>query len=146
MTDKIDANRRTFLSATAAAVALGSLAATRTSAQTAGATAAAGRRMLGALEVSQIGLGVQNVHRTFHTIVPNRAEMHNVIRTAFDNGVTFFDCAEVYGPHECERILGEAMVGFRNEIEVVTKFGFNVDLETGAWQPGLISRPDHIKA
>lgn len=36
--------------------------------------------------------------------------MHNIIRTAFDNGVTFVDAAEAYGPHEVERILGEGML------------------------------------
>lgn len=101
--------------------------------------------MLGALEVSAIGLGVQNHSRTFHTTIPNRAEMHNIIRTAFDQGITFFDTAEVYGPHESERILGEAIGGIRDQIQIATKFGFNVDLDTGVWAPGLISRPSHIK-
>lgn len=71
--------------------------------------------------------------------------MHNILRTALDRGVTLFDCAEVYGPHECERILAEAVDGFRDEIEIVTKFGFDVDLETGTWPGGVNSRPDHIK-
>lgn len=66
------------------------------------------RRMLGKLEVSSIGLGVQNMHRTYQTTIPSRKEMHNIIRTAFDKGVTLFDTAEAYGPFECERILGEA--------------------------------------
>ncbi|MEM9636939.1 MAG: aldo/keto reductase [Pseudomonadota bacterium] len=101
--------------------------------------------MLGTLEVSAIGLGVQNHSRTFHTTIPNRSEMHDIIRTAFDQGITFFDTAEVYGPHESERILGEASGGFRDQIQIATKFGFNVDLETGAMGPGLISRPAHIK-
>lgn len=101
--------------------------------------------MLGRLEVSELGLGVQNMSRTFQTTIPKRSAMHALIRAAFDQGITFFDTAEVYGPHECERILGEATVGFRDEIQIATKFGFNVNLETGAWQPGVISRPAHIK-
>ncbi|MEO1237254.1 MAG: aldo/keto reductase [Planctomycetota bacterium] len=105
----------------------------------------AGRRMLGGMETSALGLGVQNNARTFHTTIPNRDAQLEVIRTAFDHGVTHFDCAEAYGPHECERILGEAVASFRDEIEVVTKFGFNIHLETGEWQPGLISRPGHIR-
>ena len=147
MSNRIDRNRRSLLQAGAAALALSGLTATRTSAQaTASSSATAmGRRNLGDLEVSELGLGVQNVARTFQTTIPNRAEMHNIIRTAFDRGVTFFDTAEVYGPHECERILGEAINGFRDQIQIVTKFGFNVDLETGAWQSGLVSRPSHIK-
>lgn len=64
------------------------------------------KRKLGKLEVSAIGLGVQNMHRTYHTIVPSRKEMHNIIQSAFDNGVTLFDTAEAYGPFECEKILG----------------------------------------
>ena len=68
-----------------------------------------GRRKLGTLEVSSVGLGVQNMHRTYQTTIPHRPEMINIIRTAFDRGVTFFDTAEAYGPHECERILGEAI-------------------------------------
>jgi aryl-alcohol dehydrogenase-like predicted oxidoreductase len=55
-------------------------------------------------------------------------------------GVTFFDTAEVYGPHECERILGEAAQSFRDKIVIATKFGFNVDLQTGRLGPGLNSR------
>ena len=105
-----------------------------------------GRRRLGTLEVSAIGLGVQNMMRTFQTTVPSRPEMHNIIRTAFDRGVTFFDTAEVYGPHESERILGEAAAAFRDRIVIATKFGFNVDLRTGVHGPGLISRPAHIRA
>ncbi len=101
--------------------------------------------MLGALEVSEIGLGVQNNARTFHTTVPNRAAQLQIIRTAHEHGVTFFDCAEAYGPHECERILGEAVAGFRDEVEIVMKFGFNIDLDTGEWLPGLNSRPEHVK-
>ncbi|WP_298969278.1 aldo/keto reductase [uncultured Roseobacter sp.] len=150
MTTPTDPTRRSILTAGAAAVALGSFAATRGAAQSANApagnsTAPQGRRMLGALEVSAIGLGVQNHSRTFQTTIPNRSEMHNIIRTAFDQGITFFDTAEVYGPHESERILGEASGAFRDQIQIATKFGFNVDLETGAWAPGLISRPSHIK-
>ncbi|MEM7753007.1 MAG: aldo/keto reductase [Pseudomonadota bacterium] len=149
MTNHPDPSRRTFLTA-GAAVTLSGFAGARAVAQTAAATTnsptrAEGRRMLGALEVSSMGLGVQNMSRTFQTTIPKRTEMHNIIRTAFDEGITFFDTAEVYGPHECERILGEAVSGFRDQIQIATKFGFNVDLETGALGPGLISRPSHIR-
>lgn len=106
---------------------------------------AGGRRKLGALEVSSIGLGVQNMGRTYQTTIPSRPEMINIIRTAHERGVTFFDTAEAYGPHECERILGEAIAPFRDKVVITSKFGWNINLETGARQPGLISRPDHIK-
>lgn len=104
-----------------------------------------GRRMLGTLEVSPIGLGVQNMGRTYQTTIPSRPEMINIIRTAHDRGVTFFDTAEAYGPHECERILGEAIEPFRDSVVITSKFGWNVDLDTGEIGPGLISRPEHIK-
>ena len=105
-----------------------------------------GKRKLGAsLEVSSIGLGVQNMSRTYQTTIPSRTEMHHIIRTAFDKGVTLFDAAEAYGPFEVERILGEAITPFRDKIVVETKFGWNIDQETGNRLPGLNSRPEHIK-
>jgi aryl-alcohol dehydrogenase-like predicted oxidoreductase len=104
-----------------------------------------GRRKLGTLEVSSIGLGVQNMSRTYQTTVPNRAQMHDIIRAAFDHGVTFFDAAEAYGPHEVERILGEGIAPFRDQVVITSKFGWDVDLKTGERRPGLNSRPEHIK-
>jgi len=104
-----------------------------------------GRRKLGQLDVSSIGLGVQNMHRTYQTTIPSRPEMINIIRKAYDNGITLFDTAEAYGPFECERILGEATSSFRNKIVIETKFGWNIDQKTGQRLPGLNSRPSHIK-
>jgi aryl-alcohol dehydrogenase-like predicted oxidoreductase len=103
------------------------------------------RRRLGSLEVSSIGIGVQNMSRTYQTTIPTRSEMHNIIRTAYDRGVTFFDAAEAYGPHEVERILGEGVQSFRDKVVIASKFGWNIDLETGERLPGLNSRPEHIK-
>lgn len=104
------------------------------------------RRKLGrSLEVSAIGLGVQNMSRTYQTTIPNRSEMHNIIRKAFDNGVTLFDAAEAYGPFEVEKILGEAVSSFRDKIVIETKFGWNIDQKTGQRLPGLNSKPEHIK-
>jgi len=140
--------RRVFLGAAgtlAAALALSSSAA---SAQTAAPTVprtGIGRRKLGKLEVSSLGIGVQNMSRTYQTIVPTRSDMIAIIRAAFDNGVTFFDAAEAYGPHEVERILGEGIAPFRDQVAITSKFGWNIDLETGERRPGLNSRPDHIK-
>ena len=104
------------------------------------------RRKLGkSLEVSSIGLGVQNMSRTYQTTIPNRKEMHRIIQKAFENGVTLFDTAEAYGPFECEKILGEATSSFRNKIVIETKYGWNIDQETGKRMPGLNSKPEHIK-
>lgn len=103
------------------------------------------RKLGGTLEVSSVGLGVQNMSRTYQTTIPTRSEMYNIIRTAYDNGVTFFDSAEAYGPFEVERILGEGIKPFRDKVVVATKFGWNIDQETGQRLPGLNSKPEHIK-
>lgn len=136
--------RRALLAGTAAAAAAVTIGARSAAAQSASTGSAPGRRNLGGLEVSEIGMGVQNQHRTFHTIVPDRDDMIALIRTAFDHGVTFFDCAEVYGPFECERILREAIAPFRDEVQIATKFGFDINPDTGAIS-GVISDPDHIR-
>lgn len=104
-----------------------------------------GRRRLGKLEVSTVGIGVQNMTRKYETKIPYRPEMINIIRAAYDHGVTFFDAAEAYGPHEVERVLGEGIAPFRNKVVIASKFGWNIDLETGQRRPGLNSKPDHIK-
>jgi aryl-alcohol dehydrogenase-like predicted oxidoreductase len=103
-----------------------------------------GRRKLGSLEVSSVGLGVQNMTRKYETTLPYRPEMINIIRAAYDHGVTFFDTAEAYGPFECERILGESITPFRDKVVITSKFGWNIDPETGQRRPGLNSRPEHV--
>ncbi|WP_299589104.1 aldo/keto reductase [uncultured Tateyamaria sp.] len=140
----INHNRRAFLAGIPAAAATVALGASQVAAQTP-RPVASGRRLLGNLEVSELGLGVQNMHRTFHTVVPDRDEMIRLIRSAYEQGVTFFDCAEVYGPFTCERILGEAMAPFRNDVQVTTKFGFGVDPETGVWDFTVTSQPERIR-
>ena len=144
-------DRRQFLAAGLALTAVLSLHRKTAFAQSHGVTGTTrpptqiGRRKLGSLEVSSVGLGVQNMSRTYQTTIPNRSEMFNIIRMAFDRGVTFYDAAEAYGPHEVERILGEGVAPFRDKIVITSKFGWNIDLETGVRRPGLNSRPDHIK-
>lgn len=145
-------DRRIFLAAGVGMVAGSLLPTFATAAQTNGDGASHSSRpsqletrKLGTLEVSSIGLGVQNMSRKYETTVPYRPEMLNVIREAFDNGVTFFDAAEAYGPHEVERILGEGIEPFRDQVVIATKFGWNIDQETGERLPGLNSRPEHIK-
>ncbi|GAB3959874.1 aldo/keto reductase [Micromonospora vulcania] len=114
-----------------------------------GATAAnaitlAARRRLGSLEVSSVGLGCQTMPGTLYGPVSSRENMITIIRTAVDQGVTLFDTAEVYGPLESERILGEALQPVRDRVVIATKFGFEVDQQTGE-RGGLDSRPDHIR-
>jgi len=103
------------------------------------------RKLGGKLEVSSIGLGVQNMPRTYQTTIPSRKEMINIIRSAYDHGVTLFDTAEAYGPFESERILGDAVASFRDKIVIETKYGWNIDQVTGQRLPGLNSKPEHIK-
>jgi aryl-alcohol dehydrogenase-like predicted oxidoreductase len=142
--------RRGFLAAAGAMVAM-PLASGTASAQPSSRPASSTRlpsterRKLGSLEVSSIGLGVQNMSRTYQTTVPSRPEMLRIIRQAYDSGVTFFDAAEAYGPHEVERILGEGVAPFRNQVVITSKFGWNIDLQTGERGPGLNSRPERIK-
>ncbi|SPF81486.1 General stress protein 69 [Pseudoprimorskyibacter insulae] len=83
--------------------------------------------------------------RTYQTLIPNRSEMLEIIRRAHDEGVTFFDAAEAYGPFVVEELLGEAIEPFRDEVVVATKFGWNIDQDTGARLPGLNSRPEHTR-
>lgn len=142
--------RRTFLGAGLALTATSLLEGcatpgTRASGKPTGWAAPVGRRRLGPLEVSAVGLGVQNMSRRYETTVPYRPGMIHIIRAAFDRGVTFYDAAEAYGPHEVERILGEGVAPFRDQVQIATKFGFNVDLETGERHPGRNSKPDHVK-
>jgi aryl-alcohol dehydrogenase-like predicted oxidoreductase len=150
--DRVEPGRRGFLGAAGSLAAMPTLGGTgsQASAQTTSfgsfsAASLSGRRKLGSLEVSSVGLGVQNMSRTYQQTIPTRLEMINIIRTAFDRGVTFFDAAEAYGPHEVERILGEAVAPFRDRVVITSKFGFDVDLETAVRRPGVISRPDHVK-
>jgi aryl-alcohol dehydrogenase-like predicted oxidoreductase len=71
--------------------------------------------------------------------------MLKITRAAFDQGVTFFDAAEAYGPHEVERILGEGVAPFRDEVVIAIEFGFDNDFDTGQMRGGLNSKPDHVK-
>lgn len=98
-------------------------------------------RALGALEVSAIGLGCLPMVG-YYGGKYDKNEMIRLIRRAYENGVTFFDTAEVYGPHTSEEWVGEALGPVRNQVKIGTKFGFGV--EEG--QPtALNSRPDHIR-
>lgn len=90
-------------------------------------------------EVSAIGYGAMGFHLAYGA-ADTQAGL-NLIRRAYDLGVTFFDTAELYGWGENEKFIGEAVKGFRDDIVIATKFGFT--LENGAY--GVNSRPDHIR-
>src|SRR5437868_276104 len=74
-----------------------------------------------------------------------KKEMISVIRSAVELGVTFFDTAEAYGPFTNEELVGEALAPVRKQVVIATKFGFDIDLKTGARRGGLNSKPEHIK-
>jgi aryl-alcohol dehydrogenase-like predicted oxidoreductase len=96
------------------------------------------------LEVSTLGLGCMGMSRAFDPI-PDRQEMIALIRAAVEHGVTFFDTAEVYGPFKNEELVGEALEPVRDQVMIATKFGHNLDPNTGANQGGQNSQPKHIK-
>jgi aryl-alcohol dehydrogenase-like predicted oxidoreductase len=101
------------------------------------------RRKLGSLEVSALGLGCLPMVG-FYGGPNSRREMVKLIRTAYEQGVTFFDTAEVYGPFLDEEIVGEAVAPFRKQVVVATKFGFEIDPNTRE-RRGMNSRPEYIK-
>jgi aryl-alcohol dehydrogenase-like predicted oxidoreductase len=75
----------------------------------------------------------------------DKGEMIKLIRTAHERGVTIFDTAESYGPFANEELVGEALQPIRDKVVIATKFGFDIDLETGERSGGTNSRPEHIK-
>ena len=144
-TNDTNTGRRGFLLAAGSLAATPLIAQAQVQASAPAPVALDGRRKLGTLAVSSLGLGVQNMSRNYQTTIPSRPEMHRIIRTAFERGLTFYDAAEAYGPHEVERILGEGVAPFRNDVVIASKFGWDIDLETGERRPGRNSRPAHIK-
>ena len=98
-------------------------------------------RKIGSLEVSAIGLGCLPMVG-YYGGKYEKKDMIALIRRAFESGVTFFDTAEVYGPHTSEEWVGEALAPVRNQVKIATKFGFGVEEK----QPtALNSKPDHIR-
>jgi aryl-alcohol dehydrogenase-like predicted oxidoreductase len=103
------------------------------------------KRILGQdLEVSALGLGCMSMSAVYGPPA-DKGEMVKLIRAAHDRGVTLFDTAESYGPFANEELLGEALNPIRDKVVITTKFGFDIDLETGARRGGTNSRPEHIK-
>jgi aryl-alcohol dehydrogenase-like predicted oxidoreductase len=134
VTESNTSSRRGFLVGTAAigAVAL---------APSSWATTSEGKmkkRKLGKLEVSALGLGCMSISANYGPPADKNQGI-NVIRTAYEKGVTFFDTAEVYGPYTSEALVGEALAPFRDKVVIASKFGF--DLDAG----GLNSKPEHIR-
>lgn len=100
------------------------------------------KRILGKdLEVSTLGLGCMGLSYGYGPAT-EKTEAIELIRHAFEIGVTFFDTAEAYGPYLNEEVVGEALEPFRNEVVIATKFGF----KNGKTSDGLDSRPENIRA
>jgi aryl-alcohol dehydrogenase-like predicted oxidoreductase len=97
------------------------------------------------LEVSALGLGCMSMTSGYGPPA-DKGEMIQLIHTAHDHGVKLFDTAEAYGPFANEELVGEALQPIREKVVIATKFGFDIDLETGKRGPGTNSRPKHIKA
>ena len=98
------------------------------------------KRTLGNLEVSALGLGCMGMSSSYGTPADTQ-EMISLIRTAVEDGVTFFDTAQVYGPFTNETLVGEALAPVRDQVVIATKFGFDLD---GGNRGGLDSRPETI--
>ena len=85
------------------------------------------KRTLGqGLEVSAIGLGCMGMSQSYG-VIPDKADMIPVLRTAVDRGVTFFDTAEIYGPLVNEELVGEALEPVRDQVIIATKFGLRME-------------------
>lgn len=92
-------------------------------------------------EVSAIGLGCMGMSYGYGAAA-DRKEMTALIRSAVEQGVTFFDTAEIYGPYTNEELVGEALAPVRDQVVLATKFG--IALNNGSQQE-LDSRPETIR-
>jgi len=153
-----DKTRRDFIMMSVGAAALSMLPATASAAGTknkkthgesekscASVPATIVKRKLGKLEVSAIGLGCMTMNSGNYNPPRTVREMAPVIHAAIDQGVTYFDTAEAYGPFINEELVGEALFPYRNRIVLATKFGFEIDPATGRRTGGVNSRPEHIR-
>ena len=96
------------------------------------------------LEVSAIGFGCMGLTQVYGPGI-DKQDAIALLRAAVERGVTLFDTAEAYGPFKNEELVGEALAPFRNQVIIATKFGWDIDPNTGARSGGLNSRPEHVK-
>ncbi len=93
------------------------------------------------LEVSAIGLGCMGLNFAYGQPMEKKDAIA-LLRNAVEQGITFFDTAEAYGPYTNEEIVGEALAPFRKDVVIATKFGFEFE---GIKQIAVNSRPEHIR-
>ena len=103
------------------------------------------KRTLGksSLEVSALGLGCMGMSFGYGP-AGDKNDMIAVIRQAVEEGITFFDTAEVYGPFTNEELVGEALAPFKKNVVIATKFGFDID-RAQMKHVGINSRPENIR-
>jgi aryl-alcohol dehydrogenase-like predicted oxidoreductase len=102
------------------------------------------KRKLGqGLEVSALSLGCMGYGKSRE--IEDRADMIALIRKAVERGVNFFDTAEVYGPWTNEEMVGEALAPVRDHVKIATKFGWDIDQDTGEHRGGVNSKPEQIR-
>lgn len=102
------------------------------------------RRLGDGLDVSALGLGCMGLSFGYGPPT-DRQQAIALIRAAVERGVTFFDTAQVYGPFANEDLVGEALEPFRGQVVIATKFGWNLDPDTGEHRGGVNSRPELIR-
>ncbi len=93
------------------------------------------------LEVSAIGFGCMGMSSDYGP-AGDIKEMIALVHKAVENGVTFFDTAQVYGPYTNEELVGQALAPFRKDVVIATKFGFHIK---NGKTIGLNSRPEYIR-
>ena len=151
--NETSAGRREFLTnavLTGAVSALGTLGLVTSSGahateKTAGAVKSANSlktRRLGTLEVSALGYGCMSNTQMYGPGI-DKAQAIRLIRDAFDQGVTFFDTAQVYGMFANEELVGEALAPMRQQVVIGTKFGFQLPPVEGS--PQTNSRPEYVR-
>src|SRR6187402_3403622 len=94
------------------------------------------------LEVSAIGFGAMGMSMSYGPNPGDRDDMIGVLRYAVEHGVTLIDTAEVYGPYDNEKLVGDAIAPIRDQVVVATKFGFNI---VDGKSLGTDSRPEQIR-
>ncbi|GLS17918.1 aldehyde oxidase [Labrys miyagiensis] len=103
------------------------------------------KRMLSqGLEVTALSLGAMGYGKSRD--IPDRPEMIALLRKAADLGMDFFDTAEVYGPWTNEVMVGEAFRGMRDKVKIATKFGWDIDQQTGEHRGNVNSKPAQIRS